>query len=107
MIDGIVEQHIARLQARVEALEVRDVKRRAREAKYVERIRALELESGRRRHGAVVVDEISPKEYAARYRVSVPTVRRAYRDGKLQHDRRGGLIWIPASALIAPRRRAR
>jgi hypothetical protein len=112
VIDQIVEHHIAELQARVKALEIREkaleireAKRRAREAKYVERIRVLELEADRRRQGVAVDDELSPKEYAARHGVSVPTVRRAYSQAKLEHRRRGRLVWIPAGAQISPQSR--
>lgn len=107
MIDQTVEQHIAQLWSRVEALEAREVKRRRREAKYVERIRVLELEADRRRRGANVDVDLSPKEYAARYGVSVPTVRRAYKNGRLKHERRGGFVWIPVTALIDRRPRSR
>lgn len=49
-------------------------------------------------------EHLGVREYAQRWRISATTVREAIRQGRLQHERVGRLIRIPASARISKAR---
>jgi excisionase family DNA binding protein len=51
-------------------------------------------------------DYVNVKEYARRHAISVPTVRRAYEQGRLPVERIGRSVRIRSDAKIAPPREA-